>query len=316
MSGIFGIFNRNGNSVEKKIADDMLNSMLSWDPDEHDLWIEDSVSLGHAMLWNTPESKYEHFPLQKNAYVLTMDARIDNRKELVNELDLPDCPMEEIGDSEFILAAYKKWGEDCPKHLLGDFAFAIWDEKEEQLFCVRDHMGIKPFFYFQSDELFVFSNDISVLLKHPEISKDLDDLTVAYFVKDQGTYSKYDTYFDKIKKLPPASRMIVSKKKVYKNCYWCIEDSPQIRYKTFDEYVKRLKELFNNAVEVRMRTDYTMASHLSGGIDSSPIAVQVARKLKDRRSLLHVFIWIDIPHDKDLFEFESWSFSRRISDIV
>jgi len=145
MSGFFGIFNRNRKPVERTMAEKMLEKMSEWEPDESDLWIDGSMALGHAMLWNTPESKYEHLPLQKYAYILTMDARIDNRDELAKELDLPDCPMSEIGDSEFILAAYQKWGEECPKHLLGDFTFVIWDTKKQQLFCARDPLGIKLF---------------------------------------------------------------------------------------------------------------------------------------------------------------------------
>ena len=313
MSGFFGIFNRNGKPVDKKIAEDMLRSMSTWEPDEQDIWCEGSVALGHAMLWNTPESKYEHLPLNKDAYILTMDARIDNRDELLQQLELPNRSLDEIGDSEFILAAYEKWGEECPNHLLGDFAFAIWDKKKEQLFCVRDHIGIKPFFYFQSDELFVFSNDISILLKHSQIPKSLDDYTVAYFVKDQGIHSKYATFFDKIKKLPPATSMVIDENEIKTKTYWKIEETLIIRYDSFQEYTKKLRELFNDAVEVRMRTNYPMVSHLSGGIDSSSIAVQAARKLKEKRELLHVFNWIDIPQEKDLYEYEAWSFSRRIA---
>ena len=313
MSGFFGIFNRNGNKVEKKIAENMLESMSSWDPDESDLWIDGHVALGHAMLWNTPESKYEHLPLQKDVYVLIMDARIDNRDDLVKEVELPDRPISEIGDSEFILAAYEKWGEECAKHLLGDFAFVIWDEKKKQLFCARDHIGIKPFFYFQSDELFVFSNGISALLEHPQIPQDFDDITVAYFVKDEGINSKDSTFFENIKKLPPATNIIVSEKETRKNVYWKIEDAPLVRYKSFQEYSQKLRELFDDAVMIRLRSDYEMASHMSGGIDSSPIAVMSARKLTKEGKHLHTFNWIDIPEDLDKYEFESWNFSRRIA---
>ena len=214
MSGIFGILNRNGKPIDGKIVNTMLDAMSYWKPDDKGTWSKSSVAFGHAMLWNTPESKFEYFPVKKDTCILPTDARIDNRKELATELELPNCPMEEIGDSEFILAAYKKWGEECPKHLLGDFAFAIWDEKKEQLFCARDHVGIKPLFYFQSDDFFVFSNDISVLLRHPQIPKDFDDVTVADFIKDEGINSKYATFFEKIKKLPPATSMIVSKKEI------------------------------------------------------------------------------------------------------
>lgn len=74
MSGFFGIFNRSGKSVDRKVANDMLDAMSYWDPDEKDVWTDGPVALGHAMLWNTPESKYEHLPLLRDAYVLTMDA--------------------------------------------------------------------------------------------------------------------------------------------------------------------------------------------------------------------------------------------------
>ncbi|MCK5535542.1 MAG: hypothetical protein KAI79_01880, partial [Bacteroidales bacterium] len=192
--------------------------------------------------------------------------------------------------------------------------FAIWDAKKEQLFCARDHIGIKPFFYFYSDDFFIFSNDISVLLKHPQIPQDFDDITVAYFVKDEERNStRYATFFEKIKKLPPATSMTLSEKEVKKNVYWRIEESPPVYYKSFEEYTKKLRELFEDAVDVRLRSDYTMASHMSGGIDSSPIAVLASKKLIKQRKPLYTFNWIDIPDDSEKYEFEAWNFSRRIA---
>ena len=313
MSGFFGIFNRNGNPVDKKIANGMFKSMLSWNPDEHYLWIDGSVALGHAMLWNTPESKYEHLPLQKGAYVLTMDARIDNREELAKEVKLPDRPMDKIGDSEFILAAYEKWGEECPKYLLGDFAFAIWDKAKQHLFCVRDHIGIKSFYLAWIGEKIIFSNDISTLLNCHKVPKILDKNTIASFLKSNYLHSKRATFFESIKKLPPATSMIVSENEIREITYWSLENSPMIRYKTFEEYVVQLKRLYDNAVEVRLRSDYNIASHMSGGIDSSPIAVLASRKLKKIEKPLYAFNWIDIPEDENRYEYEAWNFSRRIA---
>lgn len=315
MSGFFGIFNRNVNPVEKKIAENMLESMSSWNPDEINLWIDGPVALGHVMLWNTPESKYEHLPLKKNMYVLTMDARIDNREELIAELELPSRPLNEIGDSEFILGAYEKWGEDCPKHLLGDFAFVIWDERKKQLFCARDHVGIKLFYFYQYDNIFIFSNDIESILSHPSVDKKLDDNTVATFLKDEGIHTERDTFFEKIKKLPPATSLTITSSYINEKKYWSIENSPLVNYNTYEEYIKRLKYLFNSSVEARLRTFFPIASHLSGGIDSSPIAVLAARKLKNKNRKLYVFNWIDIPENEDEYEYEAWSFSRRIAEI-
>ncbi len=315
MSGIFGVFNRNVKSVDKEIVNGMFDAMSYWSPDEHDVWIGRAVVLGHTMLWNTPESKYEHLPLSHEAYVLTMDARIDNRDELVKDLELPDRSLEEIGDSEFVLAAYKKWGEDCPKYLLGDFAFAIWDEKKQQLFCARDHIGIKSFYFYLDDDKFVFSNDIKGILAHPNVPKQFDDNTVAMYMQDDGIHTKKETFFENIKKLPAATTLVISANKVVEKNYWRIEDSPAISFNRHEEYAIKLRELLDSAVKVRLRTIFPVASHLSGGIDSSSITVLAARMLKSRAQKLHVFNWLNIPHNSEEYEFESWNFSRKIATV-
>ena len=93
MSGFFGIYNRNSEAIDKNIANNMLEAMLTCDPDEYNLWINGPLALGHVMTWNTPESKFEHLPLHSHSKVLVSDARIDNRDELVNKLQLPDNPI-------------------------------------------------------------------------------------------------------------------------------------------------------------------------------------------------------------------------------
>ena len=314
MSGIFGIFNRNRKAVDKAVVDNMLDTMSYWIPDESGTWRGDCVALGHTMLWNTPESKYEHFPLKKDAYVLTMDARIDNRDELVKELELPDRPLEKVGDSEFILGAYHKWGEECPKYLLGDFAFAIWDEKKEQMFCARDHIGIKQFYYYLDDEMFMFANDMKGIISQDNISNAFDEETIAIFLKDHGLHQKRSTFFKNIKKLPAATTLTVTNKNVYENEFWKIENTSSITYKSDDEYLQELKKLFENAIDVRMRTIFPIASHLSGGIDSSSIAVYASRKLMEVDQNLYAYNWLNIPDNKNEYEYEAWSFSRKIAE--
>lgn len=314
MSGIFGIYNRNGKSVEKDIAITMLDAMSYWDPDERDVWIDGPVALGHTMLWNTPESKHEHLPLQENVYVLTMDARIDNRDELAKEIELPDRPLSEIGDSEFILGAYKKWGKECPKHLLGDFSFAIWDEKKYQLFCARDHVGVKQFYYHLSDELFLFGNDLKGLTKYPDISQTINDEAVANYIVNHQLLSNTITFFETFKKLPPAHTLIVTKTTIEEKCYWRLEDAPKVKLPNAEAYAKKLRELLEEAVYARMRSDYPITSHLSGGLDSSPIASIVSRKLKEKGEKLLGFNWVHEPtQNDDITNFE-WKNSRILSE--
>ena len=312
MSGIFGIFNRNGNLVEEKTVNAMLDTMSYWGPDDKGVLIDGPVVLGHTMLWNTPESKYEHFPLEKNACVLTMDARIDNREELLKVLKLPDRPLKEIGDSEFILAAYTKWGKECPKYLLGDFAFAIWDDKKELLFCARDHIGIKPFYYYSDDEKWIFASTTHTIIAHPSVTKTWNDKTIANYLRELESGSA--TFFKKVKKLPPATSMSITSEHIYTYNYWKPEESPKIQLKNMGEYTSALRKLLEDAVHVRLRSVFPVGSHLSGGLDSSLISVLAAQNLKKKNRILHGFNWLHTPSSNDDPMHFEWSNSQRIAE--
>ncbi len=315
MSGIFGIFNRNGKPVDKKVVNTMLDAMSYWEPDDTGTWVNDSIALGHTMLWNTPESKYESLPLQNDTYILTMDARIDNREELTKEIELPDRPITEIGDSEFILGAYKKWGEECPQYLLGDFAFAIWDDKKQQLFCARDHVGIKSFYFHINDDEFVFSNDIRGVISHQDIPKVFNDEAVAIYLTKGELWHPTMTFFESIQKLPPATFMIVSSKAVVRKVYWRAEDSPKVRFNSLKEYSEKLRELLEDSVEKRIRSEKPIASHLSGGLDSSVLAAIAARHLRAQDKFLHAYNWVPAPNAEDDYEYYEWGNSRRIAEL-
>lgn len=314
MSGIFGIFNRSGKLIKENIVNTMLDAISSWEPDEHGTCINSSVALGHTMLWNTPEAKYEHLPLEKNAYILTMDARIDNRDELFKVLDLPDYSLEEMGDSEFILAAYEKWGEECPKHLLGDFSFAIWDDKKQQLFCARDHIGIKSFYYYLDHNKFIFSNHLGVVMVHPQVQRSISEKAVGIYLLEAQLIDPELTFYDSVLKLPPASILIITEDNVKIDTYWDPEESSTVHFKSIEEYSERLRELLEESVRTRMRSEYPIASHLSGGLDSSAITIIAARFLHSQRKYLHVFNWIPYPGKGEDPLYHEWGNSIKISE--
>jgi len=298
----------------------MDNALAYWEADDRDIWKKGPVFLGHRMLWNTPESKLEHLPHvihpKNQTLAITIDARLDNRATLAEQLELSDLPLGKITDSELILAAYQKWGKACPKYLLGDFAFAIWDAGKEQLFCARDPIGIKPFYYHLSDDLFVFCNDIRGLIAHPQISKKYNDRSIAMFLAgDFGFYDEKDTFFKEIQKLPAATSITISKEHASESVYWNIEDIPKIHYDTYEEYVEELRKLLYDAVKVRLRTTYRVSSHLSGGLDSSAIAVLAARELKKRDQTLYAFNWVETPYGKHDPDLPEWGFASRLASI-
>lgn len=315
MSGIFGVFNRNAKPVDIEIVNTMLYAMSYWEPDDRGIWTKDSVALGHTMLWNSPESKSEQLPNKQNNLVITMDARLDNREELATKLDMADRPMEQIPDSDFILAAYQKWGEECPKYLLGDFAFVVWDEEKQQLFCARDHIGIKPFYYHLDDEKFVFANDIRALIADPGISKTVSDKAVAIYLTIGELWHPEITFFESVQKLPPATTMVLTSKEKIQKVYWRAEDSPKIRFDSLEEYSERLRDLLEDSVHKRLRSEEPIASHLSGGLDSSTIATIAARYLHSQDKALQVYNWVASPQSKDDYEYYEWANSRRIAEL-
>ena len=279
MSGIFGVLNQNDKPVNKKNINALLDAMSTWKYDDSGVWIDGSVALGHTMLWNTPESKYEHLPLHKDEYVITMDARIDNRDELAKELVLPDLPLEEIGDSEFILAAYKKWKEECPTYLIGDFAFAIWDSKNERLFCARDHLGMKSFYYHENNAQLTYASDIGVVLASENVISNPNIEAMKMFAYN-GSVSSDQTMYQNIKRLPAAHYMIVENGQISHKRYWKIENiTPSTM--SIEEASKKFNELFSQAIKVRLRTtQHTgFGCEVSGGLDSSSVFL-VAKNLK------------------------------------
>src|SRR5688572_32913607 len=124
----------------------MSRSLAHRGPDGDSTWGAGSVGLGHRMFYSTPESRRERQPIvvRDGDIVLTADARLDNREELIRVLGFDHRSSGDITDPDLILGAYERWGSRCPEHLLGDFAFAVWDRKRQAMVCARDHFGIKP----------------------------------------------------------------------------------------------------------------------------------------------------------------------------
>lgn len=292
MSGIVGIYYLDGKPVEPESLGRMVDIIAHRGPDGADIWYEGSIGLGHRMLWTTPESLLEKLPLvdRTGDLVITADARIDNRDELISALSLNDHPVEKITDSQLILAAYEKWGEQCPKELIGDFAFAIWDKRQQKLFCARDNMGVKPFYYYCSNQVFVFGSEIKALLSLPFVPRRLNELKVAYelanFFEDQEI-----TFYQEIFRLPAARYLTISStQKIQVQSYWALDPKRELRLNSDQEYAEAFREIFTEAVRCRLRSAFPVGSTLSGGLDSSSIACTARQLLaKSGNQQLHTF---------------------------
>ncbi len=281
MSGIAGICSLDGKPVESDDLKRMVKTLSCRGPDGSGIWNEGPIGLGHAMLQTTPESLHETLPAKngRGDLSITSDARLDNRDKLISELGTARPSSAEITDSDLILAAYQKWGKDCPKRLLGDFAFAIWDSRRQMLFCARDHFGVKPFYYYRSDRLFVFASEIKALLCLGQVPRHLNEGRVADFlVQELEGIDQSCTFYEDLLRLPPAQFMTVDQAGTTSQSYWSLDPMGEIHYGSDDEYVEAFREVFTEALRCRLRCGSTVGVTLSGGLDSSSI-VGVSRQL-------------------------------------
>ena len=175
---------------------------------------------------------------------LTADARIDNRPELLRTLRLGDS---DVPDSELILAAYEKWGEDLAAHLVGDFAFALWDGHARKLVCARDVMGIKPFYYYAGGEVFAFASEIKGLLAHPEVPRRLNETKVVDYLAPVFEDLE-QTFYEGIYRLPPAQVLVVEEGRIRRRTYWELDASRELRLGSDEAYVEAFREVFTEAL--------------------------------------------------------------------
>lgn len=287
MSSITGIYCCDRTPVSLDDLRQMMAATAHYGPDESKTWCDRTVGLGHQMLWTTPESLLENLPLERAGLTITADARIDNRSDLIAALKLSQ-PAAQITDSNIILAAYAEWGEQCPEKLIGDFAFAIWDSHKQQMFCARDHMGIKPFcYYYQPGQLFAFASNARALLCLPAVPHRLNEAKVGDYLAslfiDQAS-----TFFEDVFYLPPASSATVTSGKICIESYWSLDSAQKLQLGSDEAYAAALKDIFTEAVRCRLRSAFPIGTHLSGGLDSSSVTC-VARQILPADCTLHTF---------------------------
>lgn len=317
MSGIYGVYKRNRAPVNPGELGSMHAVYAAWFNEDRGQWIEGNVGLGHTMQWNTPESKLENLPAVAgetgSRLVITAHTRLDNRQELIDKLGIRK-PVESVTDSELILASYRKWREDCLKHLLGDFAFAIWDERASRLFCARDHMGIQPLFYRTVNSQFIFANNIEPLVQDCFASPRVKQETVAKYLRDGENYSACDTFFDDVFQLPAGNYLTADESGVIVKQYWSLHEVQPLKLVRLEDYSELLLELLKEAIRCRLRSQYPLGAHLSGGLDSSAIVACAGTMGTVDAGKMSTFSWMRAPHSGEELADPEWAMSQEIAD--
>lgn len=279
MSGICGLWDLRGAALPPDPLAPVMARLRRRGPDGAHTWRDGAVALGHSLLATTPEALHETLPLThpETGCTITADARLDNRDALLTALGL-DGAGRIIGDGALILRAYLRWGEDCVDHLLGDFAFAIWDPRRNALFCARDHMGMRQLIYtHHPGRLLAFATDARALVTLEEVPKRLDEARVLDFLDgDLESIDDEITFFEGVLRLPAAHIMTVDARGLHLRRYWRLEPGPMLYLPSDAAYAEAFAEVFTEAVRCRLRSPETPGSMLSGGMDSGSVVAVAA----------------------------------------
>lgn len=274
MSGICGVFHRDGRPVDPAVIRRMAEAAAHRGHDGMQVWTSGQVGMGHLAYNLVPESIGECQPLvsRDGGLVLTADARVDNRDELIHALSAKGLLKDDApSDAELILAAYQHWGTECAAHIIGDFAFALWDVQEHCLFAARDPMAMRAIYYRQESDRFLFATEVKQILAAPKVPRRIFEPYVAAYLAghfDELTW----TFYEGVNQLPPGHALRVDADGVRTWRYWDIDLEHEIRYQDEEEYVEHFLELFKEAVRCRLRSTRPVGIFLSGGMDSGSLA--------------------------------------------
>jgi asparagine synthase (glutamine-hydrolysing) len=287
MSGIAVIWNRDGRPAEPTILARMTRLMAHRGPDRERHWLQGPIAMGHRALNTTAQPSADSGLLVDEAAKLciTFDGRIDNREELEALQESNGSDPHDAPDAQLVLAAYRQWGEECPAHLLGDFAFAIWDERRQRLFCARDPLAVRPLFHARLGSTFICGSEIRALFALPGLTSE-PDLAVAAARLMRKSIEFDDTLYKGVFRIPIAHSLMVTREGAQLRRYWDIDPGKQIRYRNDAEYAEHFRELFFDSVRQRMRSTRPIAAMLSGGLDSSGI-VCVAQAIRQQEKITH-----------------------------
>ena len=290
MCGISGIINQNDSEVQfdqiKKINDLIKHR----GPDSEGFFLEKNFAFGHRRLAILDLSTDGYQPMHYiDRYTITYNGEVYNYLEVKEQLEQCGYKFKSNTDTEVILAAYDKWGHNCVKQFNGMWAFAIYDKKEQKIFCSRDRFGIKPFYYTEKDGKFIFGSEIKQLLEFHSERYVNQSMLMDYLVIGYENHTK-ETFFDNIFKLEQSHNLIYDLKsnqyQVLK--YYDIEKEVL----TFNEgySIKEYQKQLNSSVELRLRSDVKIGTCLSGGLDSSSIAAIASKKYMEQSNKKFVAI--------------------------
>jgi asparagine synthase (glutamine-hydrolysing) len=290
MCGIAGIIQSNSSRFGREHLQRMTDALAHRGPDGEAGWQSENgdVLLGHRRLSIIDLSSAAAQPMHYlDRYSIVHNGEIYNYLELKETLQQKGYTFSNQSDTEVILAAYDYWSDECVEHFDGMFAFAIWDKEEKELFAARDRFGEKPFYYYYDGANFLFASEIKALWaagidKRPNLQLLFNFITIGY---TDNPERPEETFYTNIARLPAASRLFYAPANdgLTVDKYWDLNTNVNKKI-TDEEATAQFSQLFNTSVQRRLRSDVSIGTSLSGGLDSSSVVATIDEYLKAANS--------------------------------
>jgi len=239
-------------------------------PDQHGVFLDKDVSLGHQRLSIIDLSENGRQPMsnEDGAVWVTYNGEIYNYRELRDFLEGKGHQFRSQCDTEVIVHAYEEFGPECVRHFNGMFAFAIWDRKNKQLVLARDRLGIKPLYYYHQGRRFLFASEIKAILQDPKVEREVDLQSLVQYIGFEFVPSPR-TIFQHVQKLPAGHYLVYRDGETKMSQYWDLRFSETTN--TIRDYEERLLDVLSDSVRKRLISDVPLGVFLSGGLDSSTV---------------------------------------------
>lgn len=283
MSAIGGLINFSEGHLDDEVLVRLGQELQPYGPDGGaDVRVGSAAMIYRAFHTNL-ESRSERQPVVQHGCVVSWDGRLDNREELIALLR--DELRGDYSDSAIVMTAYEKWGSDFLGRIIGDFALSLWDSNSRTLFLARDPVGARQLFYQVDGERLIWSSRLEALLVLPDMTLAINDEYIAGYLTNRPAPEL--TPYKNIHSVPPGSFISAQKGKIHLQRFWSLDPGREIRYGSDREYEEHFRQLFSEAVRVRLRVDGPVWADLSGGLDSSSIVCMADQVLGNEQVQAH-----------------------------
>ena len=314
MSAIGAIFNFHQRPFAEDDLQDLTalwHALRKWGPDGGRIVTSDCVGFCYQAFNTNREARLEKQPLvTHDGRILAADVRIDNRDELFAAIH--DALDGRSTDADYLMAAHSRWGTKFPFHVIGEYAFVLYDPRERQLLLCRDHIGARPLYYHRNDDRLIVSSQLAPLVDLFGISRDIDEEYVAGCMARGPRVGL--TPYKQIHALTPAHVLITTNSgRLIEERYWRLGPGREIRFRTDAEYEEAFRYHLRKAVQAPLRTDLPVMIELSGGLDSSTVACVAAESIKNGQTHTTRFDTVSYVYEESPTSDES-QFIRCVED--